>query len=216
MRTHELEGTIRTAAGALLLAMMLAGCDKPAPQATPPAPPPATLPPEDAPPPPEANPATPAQPTPDAPAPTEPAVPKPAASEPELDSMMVAKASEKQSVAVGLRYTFEGGASPNQPVTLHLAALPRVDGTNLRVTVKAAPGLQLADGPLSMQKAGPASVYRKNVSVTPLAGSPRELRVLVTMNMGPDLAFGYFTIPLPGGPPIDGTNAQKRQSVKQR
>jgi hypothetical protein len=127
--------------------------------------------------------------------------------------MMVAKASAKLSVAVSLRYSFDGAVSANQPVILHLAALPRVEGTNLKVAVKEANGIRLAEGPLSLQKAGSASVYRKQVSLTQLAGSPTELRVLVTMNVGPDLGFGYFTIPLSGSQSA-GTNAQKQESVK--
>jgi hypothetical protein len=217
MRTNKLDGTIRAAAGALLLSAWLAGCDKPAPQVTPPiANPPAATPPVESLPTPESTPAAPAQPTPDAPPPPEPsAVPKPAAKEPELDSMMLAKASAKLSVAVTLRYSFDGEVSANQPVTLHLAALPRVEGTNLKVAVKEVSGIQLADGPISLQKAGSAKVYRKQVSVTPLAGSPSELRVLVTMNVGSDLGFGYFTIPL-SGTQTAGTNAQKQESVKVR
>jgi len=221
MLTNKLDGTIRAAAGVLLLAVVLAGCDRPAPQATPadaapPAATPAASPPADTLPAPDAAPAAPAQPAPDAPPPAEPsAVPKPAASEPELDSMLVAKANSKLSVAVGLRYSFDGAVSADLPVTLHLAALPRVEGTNLKVAVKEVNGIRLAEGPLSLQKAGSANVYRKQVSVTRLAGSPSELRVLVTMNVGPDLGFGYFTIPL-SGTQTAGTNAQKQESVKQR
>ena len=212
MRTTHFDGMIRAAAGALLLAMVLAGCDRPAPQATPSeVPPPAAAPPAETLPAPDATPAEPAQPAPDAPPPSEPsAVPKPAATEPELDSMLVAKASSKLSVAVSLRYSFDGSVTADRPVTLHLAALPRVEGTNLNVAVKEVNGVRLAEGPLNLQKSGSANVYRKQVSVTPLAGSPSELRVLVTMNVGPDLGFGYFTIPLPG----DGTNPQKTESVK--
>jgi hypothetical protein len=215
MRTSKLDRATPAAAGALLLAIVLAGCDRPAPQATPSeSSPPAATPPAETLPPPEATPAEPAQPAPDAPPPAEPsAVPKPAAREPELESMLVAKASSKLSVAVSLRYSFDGAVSANQPVTLHLAALPRVEGTNLKVAVKEVNGIRLAEGPLSLQKAGSSTVYRKQVSVTPLAGSPTELRVLVTMNVGPDLGFGYFTIPL-SGTPSAGTNAQKQESVK--
>ena len=60
------------------------------------------------------------------------------------------------SVAVDLRYSFDGAALPNQPVTLHLAAVPRVLGSKLSVTVKdrstacswppGAVNLQKADG----------------------------------------------------------------------
>ena len=217
MRTTHFDGMIRAAAGALLLATVLAGCDRPAPQATPSeVPPPAAAPPAETLPVPDATPAEPAQPAPDAPPPSEPsAVPKPAATEPELDSMLVAKASSKLSVAVSLRYSFDGSVTADRPVTLHLAALPRVEGTNLNVAVKEVNGVRLAEGPLNLQKSGSANVYRKQVSVTPLAGSPTELRVLVTMNVGPDLGFGYFTIPL-SDTPAAGTNAQKRESVKQR
>ena len=217
MRIAHFDGMIRAAAGALLLATVLAGCDRPAPQATPSeAPSPAAAPPAETLPGPDATPAEPAQPAPDPPPPSEPsAVPKPAATEPELDSMLVAKASSKLSVAVSLRYSFDGSVTADQPVTLHLAALPRVEGTNLNVAVKEVNGVRLAEGPLSQQKAGAANVYRKQVSVTPLAGSPAELRVLVTMNVGPDLGFGYFTIPL-SGTQTAGTNAQKQESVIQR
>ena len=99
MRIAHLDGMIRAAAGALLLATVLAGCDRPAPQATPSeAPSPAPAPPAETLPGPDATPAEPAQPAPDPPPPSEPsAVPKPAATEPELDSMLVAKASSKLS-----------------------------------------------------------------------------------------------------------------------
>ena len=216
MRITHFDGMIRAAAG-ILLAMALAGCDRPAPQVTPSdAPAPAAAPPAETLPAPDATPAEPAQPAPDAPPPSEPsAVPKPAATEPALESMLVAKASSKLSVAVSLRYSFDGSVAADQPVTLHLAALPRVEGTNLNVAVKEVNGVRLAEGPLNLQKAGSANVYRKQVSVTPLAGSPAELRVLVTMNVGPDLGFGYFTIPLTDAQTA-GTNAQKQESVIRR
>lgn len=133
------------------------------------------------------------------------------ANEPALESMQTAKASAKLGVAASLRYSFEGAVSPNQPVTLHLAALPRVEGTNLKVSVKEADGIQLAEGPMTAQKVGSSNVYRKQVSVTRGAGSPTELLVLVTMNVGEDLSFGYFTIFLDGEP-----SARKQDSPKQR
>src|SRR5688572_3476751 len=117
MRTTHCDGIIRAAAGALMSVMVLAGCDRPAPQATPSeVSPPAAAPPAGTLPAPDATPAEPAQPAPDAPPPSEPsAVPKPAAAEPELDSMLVAKASSKLSVAVNLRYSFDGPVSADQP-----------------------------------------------------------------------------------------------------
>jgi hypothetical protein len=201
---------MRATAGIALLALALSGCDKPAPQVAPqeppvqPAPAPAI---PDAPPDPAPSPA------PDAPPPTEPsAAPKPASSgEPRVESMLAAIPSTKMSVAVDLHYSFDGEVLPNQPVIVHLAAVPRVTGGNMKVSVQRAAGLQLAAGPLTVQKASASGVYRQQFSLTRLAGTPEPLRVLVTMQMGEDTGFGYFTIPLDGG-----TSAQKHDSVKQR
>src|SRR5687767_1268707 len=102
MRTDNFDRTIRAAAGIALLALVLTGCDKPAPQVAPPEPPvqPAPAPAIPDAPPPDPAPA----PAPDAPPPTEPsAVPKPASSnEPLVDSMLAAIPSTKMSVAVDL------------------------------------------------------------------------------------------------------------------
>jgi hypothetical protein len=211
MRTNKLEGMMRAAAGIALLALALAGCDKPAPQVAP-APPESPAQPAPAPAIPDA-PAEPAAPAPEAPPPTEPsAVPKPAtANEPRVESMLAAIPSSKMGVAVDLKYSFDGDVLPNQPVMVHLAALPRVSGGNMKVSVQQTPGMQLVASPLNVQKASASGVYRQQFSLTRQAGTAEPLRVLVTMQMGEDIAFGYFTIPLDSG-----TNAQKPESVKQR
>ena len=206
--------------GAVLLGLMLAGCDKPSPQEAPaPATPAETpIPPAEAVPAPsgEAPPADAAEPVPSPPPspppPTEPsAVPKPTADDPALESMPVAIASAKISVPVNLRYQIDGDALSGQPFTLHLAAVPRVPGAQLQVSVKNAPGLQIASGPLQIQKASAATPYRQRLSVTRSASGPENLRVLVTMDLAEGTAFGYFTIPL-----ASGITAQKPDSVKQR
>lgn len=217
MRTNKIDVVIRAAAGAMLLAALLGGCAKPAP--APEAPGPAPAAPADAAPPaetlpaPDTSPAAPAQPAPDAPPPTEPsATPKPtAANEPALDSMRAAIPSAKMSVAVDLRYSFDGAVLPDQPVTLHLAAVPRVAGTNLKISVKETGGVQIAAAPLNVLKATASSVYRQQLAVTRTSAAPAQLRVLVTMDMPEGSAFGFYSIPFDGG-----TSAQKQDSVKQR
>jgi hypothetical protein len=216
MAPNHIDSKLRCAAGAALLALVLSGCGKPPtpgePTAAPPAPAaespaaPAAVPPPDA-----AAPAP--SPAPAAPPPTEPsAVPKAtAANEPSLDSMRVAQPSAKISVPVDLRYQFDSEPLPNQPVTLHLAAVSRVTGANLRVTVKPMAGLQFATGPLELQKTTVSSVYRQQLSVTRSAAGPDHLRVLVTMDMAEGNGFGYFTVPL-----TSGNTPQKQDSVKQR
>jgi hypothetical protein len=220
MSTNKLIDALHTT-GVILAVTLLAGCARPAPppQAAPVEAPPAVAPaipdapPAETVPAPDGAPATPAQPAPDAPPPAEPsAVPKPtAANEPRLESMSLATPSAKMSVAVDLRYSFESAALPGQPVTLHLAAVPRVKGTNLSVSVKEVAGVRLAPGPLNLQKANGSDVYRKQLSVTRGADSPTQLRVLVTMDYGSGSGFGFFTVPFDSG-----TNAQKQESVKQR
>jgi hypothetical protein len=222
MPTNKLDVTIRTAVSALLVSALLAACGKPASDANnaPPEPPAQAAPaiPDAAPPAestaaPDAAPAAPVQPTPDPPPPTDPsAAPKPsAANEPSLASMNLATPSAKLGVAADLRYQFDGAALPNQPVILHLAAVPRVSGGRLSVTVRQVDGVQLAPGAMSVQKTGGADVYRQQFSVTRGAIAPAELRVLVTMDMAQGSTFGFFSVPFDSG-----TNAQKSDSVKQR
>jgi outer membrane biosynthesis protein TonB len=204
---------------AALLGLLLAGCGKaPEPEAPAPATPAeAPAPPAEAVPAPsgEVPPVDAAEPAPSPapapPPPTEPsAVPKPTAAEPALDSMPVATASAKISVPVNLRYQIDGDALSGQPFTLHLAAIPRVAGAQLQVSVKSAPGLQIASDPLQIQKARAATPYRQRLSVTRSVSGPENLRVLVTMDLAEGTAFGYFTIPL-----ASGITAQKPDSVKQ-
>jgi hypothetical protein len=199
-----------------LLMMCLSGCSKDA-ATNDPASPPAT-PPADAPPAPtgEVPPADAAEPAPspapEPPPPTEPsAVPKPTSLEPGLDSMHAASASAKISVPVDLRYQFDSDPLLNQPVTLHLAAVPRVSGARLRVSIKNVEGVQIAAGPMEIQKAAATSAYRQQLSVTRTAMGPESLRVLVTMEMPEGTGFGYFSIPL-----ANGKTAQKQDSVTQR
>lgn len=166
-------------------------------------------------PPPDQAPTAPAQPAPSAPPPTEPSpVPEPvaAANEPALETMKSARPPAKLGVPVDLRYSFEGEPLANQPAILHLAAVPRVTGTNLAVNIKTVNGIQVAAaGPLAVNKASANGAYRQHFAITRQASAPEELRVLVTMDMPEGTGFGFYSIPLDGG-----TKSQKLDSVKQR
>ncbi len=110
--------------------------------------------------------------------------------------MKAAKPPAKIGVPVDLRYSFDGDVLANQPVQLHLAAVPRVAGTNLEISVQRAQGLEFSDGSLGVHKAAAAGVYRKQLAVTRQPQGPAEIRVLVTMGIGEGSSFGFFTIPL--------------------
>jgi hypothetical protein len=193
MSTSSLRVTIlreiRLLAAAALLGMVLAACSQPAPgddQEPPPAPSSDTL--------------TPAAPPPSEPAPDAPADPAESepvlAGQPALASMKSAKAPAKLTVPVDLRYSFDTAPLTNQPVVLHLAAVPRVAGTNLTVSVKAVEGIQLSSGALNVQKASANGAYRQQFSVTRQGTAPAELRVLVTMDLPQGSGFGFFSIPM--------------------
>lgn len=210
--------------GATLVALLLAGCERnstpvdaaPASSEAPAAPaeasPADAVPPgSEVPPPDAAEPAP--SPPPNPPSPAEPsATPTPTSAEgPALGAMSAAKASAKLSVPVDLRYSFEAASQAGQPMTLHLAAIPRSPGTRLRVSVKQAPGIHLAGSPPQVEKATASGVYRQTLAVTRTETGPDSLRVLVTMDLAAGNGFGYFTIPLSGS-----SSTQKVESVKQR
>lgn len=214
----------RLVAGVAALSVMLAACGKSPSPANSEAPPPASEapasePPATAPAPAtETPPADAAEPTPSpaptTPPPTEPSpTPAPTAAAPALESMQRAVPSAKISVPVDLRYQFDSSPVANQPVTLHLAAVPRVAGSGLRVSVKQADGVTLKGSALQVQKASATGVYRQQFAVTRSATGADHLRVLVTMEMPEGKAFGYFSIPLEAAAE---NSSQKLESVKQR
>ncbi len=212
MRTLSFD-TKAGAMGAALLVALLTGCGKPVPVPDVPEPTVAPAPVESAP-----APAAVLTPAADAVV-ADAAVPDSAAAVatarpadvPALAAMLSAQGSSKLSVPVDLRYQFEGPVQDGQPVTLHLAAVPRVEGSNLAVSIKEVPGVRTTTGELRAQKATATTAYRRQLSVTKLAGGPRELRVLVTMDMPMGSAFGWFSVPFEPMP----TN-QKRAVDKQQ
>ncbi|HWL62803.1 MAG TPA: hypothetical protein VNQ32_08400 [Steroidobacteraceae bacterium] len=104
-------------------------------------------------------------------------------------------ASSKLGVPVDLHYQLDGAAEPGRPVTLHLAAVPRMAG-NLSVSIKEAEGLQATVAPMTQQKAAAGTAYRQQMAVTRTANGPQEVRVLVTMETPEGSAFSWFGIPL--------------------
>ena len=59
---------------------------------------------------------------------------------PPLGEMHLARASGKVGPPVDVRYLVSGVAAKDQPVTLQLAFVPRIDGRNLRVEFPDTPG----------------------------------------------------------------------------
>jgi hypothetical protein len=110
--------------------------------------------------------------------------------------MALARGPQKLGAPVDLRYQFEGDARTGQPVTLHLAAVPLVAGSDLSVSIKREAGVSTTARALSVQKATASTAYRQDLSVTKLAADATELRVLVTMNVPEGSAHSWFTIPL--------------------
>jgi hypothetical protein len=209
---------IQNVAGSILLAAVLAGCAKQAPPPEPvPAAEPATAPataPDDVTIP--ASTPDPADAPPNEPSTTPPPVEPPAAlNDPALESMQLARPSAKIGVAADVRYRLEGPLAQGQSATLHLAVVPRIAGAPVNVSIKEVPGLSFAAGAANIQKVDSRDVIRRQYAVTRSAASATQIRVLVTMQVGEDTGFGFFTIPLES--PLDGQlPAKKLDSVKQR
>jgi hypothetical protein len=123
---------------------------------------------------------------------------KPAKHEPELSVMALAQAPSKLGVAVDLRYSVDGDLQSGQPVILHLAAVPRVAGTNLEVSIKEEAGISTSAkvGQARAQKVDAATAYRQQMVVMKAAGGPSAVRVLVTMETPEGSAHSWFTVPL--------------------
>lgn len=212
MRRTSTEMKLRWVVGVALLA--LAGCERPAPPGdtpTPGVPEPAT--PVPAAPAGDASatvtPSAQAQPTPVASSTATTVVEGAAGVEPAIASMKLAEPPHKIGAPVDLRYQFEGDVKTGQPVTLHLAAVPRVAGSNLVMSVKKESGISTTGSELTAQKASASTVYRQQLSVTKLAGGASELHVLVMMEVPEGSAHSWFSIPLDGAPV-----AGKQQSIK--
>jgi hypothetical protein len=104
--------------------------------------------------------------------------------------------SEKIGVPVELRYQLDGDAMAGQPVTLHLAAVPRVAGTNLTMSIKQEAGIEFPKDQLHAAKVDVATPYRQQLRLARRAGGPTEIRVLVTMDFPIGTGFTYFSVPL--------------------
>ncbi|MEO8314277.1 MAG: hypothetical protein ABI645_05725 [Pseudomonadota bacterium] len=127
-----------------------------------------------------------------------------------VSSMQLAEPPQKLGAPVELRYQFDGDVNAGQPVTLHLAAVPLVAGSNLSMSIKKESGLSTTTGALTAQKVSAATAYRQELSVTKLAGGPSELHVLVTMDVPEGSAHSWFNIR------FDGAEAAgKLQPIKQ-
>lgn len=116
--------------------------------------------------------------------------------------MNLAEPPAKLGAPVDLRYSVEGNFNAGQPVTLHLAAVPRVAGSNLEVSIKDEAGISTSSkiGQVRVQKADASAAYRQSMSVTKQSGGPSAVRVLVTMETPEGSAHSWFTVPLEAAP----------------
>jgi hypothetical protein len=126
----------------------------------------------------------------------------------------LASPQAKRGVALDLKYQFDGVPDANQPVTVRVALVPRVAGSNLTFEVKSRDDLRVDAAPLALQKANAAGVYRHVFALTATSANPAPLQVLVGMDTVEGRSYGVYTIPVTTA----ATNIpqNKRESVKQR
>jgi hypothetical protein len=129
---------------------------------------------------------------------------------PDLASMQRAVPSSKVGVPVEVRYRVVGTPGQNQPATLHLAFVPQVPGKGLKVEFPPSRGVSIETGgsPMTIQKATPEDVYRKNLLVTPLGSDAGQVRAMVWMEVeGGRTYFSIFQIPV--GPAASAAEVRK-------
>jgi hypothetical protein len=119
------------------------------------------------------------------------------AAAPPLEQMPLAQASEAMSVPVDVHYS-SGNATAGQPVTLHLAFVPRVAGENLRVEFPRSKTatVETTKADFVQQKADASSVIRRSIVVTPHQDLGVRVRVIVSMDVEGGRFFSVFSIPV--------------------
>ena len=111
--------------------------------------------------------------------------------------------SGKIGVPVDVRYQYAGTITAGQPVSLHIAVIPRVEGRNLKIELPRTAGLASGGkSPASavFGKAAAADTLRYTVELTPLAGAPDHVPLIVSMDVGGGHFFSVFPIPLAAAP----------------
>jgi multifunctional 2-oxoglutarate metabolism enzyme len=128
---------------------------------------------------------------------------------PPLGEMHLAAASGKLGPPVDVRYLVSGVVAKNQPVSVQLAFVPRLDGRNLRVEFPDTAGMAIETGAkaLTAQKASKSDVVRHTLLVTPTEADAGELRAIVAIDVGEARYAGVVSIPV-------GRSAQKLASKK--
>jgi hypothetical protein len=134
------------------------------------------------------------------------------ASLPLPDEMSAARPSSKVGVPVDVRYQLQSAVVRDQSTTLQLAFIPRVAGQNLRVELLPSDSVTIESGgaPFAQQKTDAAGIYRRSLVVTPRTDGPREMRVLVSMEVEGGRYFGVFYVPV-SSEPVQSKPARKNR-----
>jgi hypothetical protein len=122
-------------------------------------------------------------------------------SAPPLEEMILAQAVGKIGAPVDVRYQISGVVTKHQPVTVQLAFVPRVDGSNLRVEFPESAGLRVDSSVLELASpvASKSDVMRHEVRVTP-SGESGVMRAIVSMELDGGRYFSIFAIPVGAQP----------------
>jgi hypothetical protein len=118
--------------------------------------------------------------------------------QPAVGTMRVAKAVGKMGAPVEVRYEPTGTTVRGQPITLKLAFVPQIAGSELSVEFPATEAVSIdsAVSRMSVPKAEREAVYRRTLIVTPRLGDTADLRVMVWLEAEGGRYFSIFTIPV--------------------
>jgi hypothetical protein len=123
--------------------------------------------------------------------------------EPDVASMRVAEQTgSKIGVPVDVLYSVAAAAAPNQPTSLDVAVVPRLEGSNLQVVFLPSDSVSIdGGGELAVPRAAAKSVHRQQLTVTPKRAASGSFRVQVIMDVAGGRYAGVFTIPVDAAQP---------------
>lgn len=124
-----------------------------------------------------------------------------AAEMPRLADMHIARPAGKVTLPVEVRFLVSGVVAKDQPATVDLAFVPRVEGAHFKVQFPDAEDVTVESGgtELTVGRIAASDVIRRRLTVTPRTSGAARIRALVSMTVGGGHYFAIYVVPLGAG-----------------
>jgi hypothetical protein len=104
----------------------------------------------------------------------------------------------KRMAPVDVAYRVIGPLTPGQPAVIELSLTPRLAASALELEVAPtiAYRIERSNAPIALGKVGAGMALRHSLTVTPVAGTPQDMRILVSVDVPGARYASVFRIPL--------------------